>query len=285
MLVAESGSTKTEWRLISDGKVQQEFHSPGINPNVLEPEAIEEIFRNAFGSHLTRLNVGEVYFYGAGIGSNTQKGIIRGLLQKILPGVTIYVEHDILAAARSTLRDEGIICILGTGSNSAYHKDHELGDSLGGHGYLFGDEGSGMDLGKHLIKGVLQDDFPDEVREHLEKETGKSAYDNKIRVMHSSKPNVRMAELAKLVGDMIHIPEVDQMVTDRFTAFLDTTACRYPGFKDLHADFVGSVAFFFRDQLAKACEKRNVKLGQIVKDPVTKLVEWQIQLYNRKANQ
>lgn len=285
MLVAESGSTKTEWRLISDGKVQQEFNSPGINPNVLESEAIEEIFRNAFGSHLTNLNVGEVYFYGAGIGSNTQKGIIRGLLQKILPGVTIYVEHDILAAARSTLRDEGIICILGTGSNSAYHKNHELISSLGGHGYVFGDEGSGMDLGKHLVKGILQDDFPPEVKNHLEKELGKSAYDTKIRIMHSSKPNVRMAELAKLVGEMIHVPEIDKMVTDRFTAFLDTTVCRYPNFENIYADFVGSVAFFFNDQLAKACERRNVRLGQIVKDPVNKLVEWHIQLDNRNAAQ
>lgn len=285
MLVAESGSTKTEWRLIADGEVKQEFRSPGINPNVLEADAIEEIFRNAFGSHLTNLNVGEVYFYGAGIGSNSQKGIIRGLLQKILPGVTIYVEHDILAAARSTLRKEGIICILGTGSNSAYHKNHELVSSLGGHGYVFGDEGSGMDLGKHLIKGILQDDFPDQVKAYLETEVGKSAYDTKIRIMHSSKPNVRMAELAKIVGDLIHIPEIDQMVTDRFVAFLDTTACRYPNFENIHADFVGSVAFFFQKQLAKACQKRNVKLGQIVKDPVDKLVEWHIRLYNQKAAQ
>jgi N-acetylglucosamine kinase-like BadF-type ATPase len=285
MLVAESGSTKTEWRLIKDGKVQQEFRSPGINPNVLETEAIEEIFRVAFGSHLANLDVGEVYFYGAGIGSSSQKGIIRGILQKILPGVTIYVEHDILAAARSTLRDEGIICILGTGSNSAYHKNHELQGALGGHGYIFGDEGSGMDLGRHLIKGILQDDFPDEVKNHVEGERDKSTYDLKIRVMHSSKPNVRMAELAKLVGDLVHVPEIDKMVTDRFTAFLDTTVCRYPNFENLHADFVGSIAFFFKDQLAKACAKRNVKLGQIVKDPVNKLVEWHIQLYNRKAAQ
>ncbi len=283
MLVAESGSTKTEWRFIKDGKVKLEFNSPGINPNVLESDAIEEIFRNAFGSHLTSLDVGEVYFYGAGIGSASQKGIIGGILQKILPGVVIYVEHDILAAARSTLRDEGIICILGTGSNSAYHKNHLLESSLGGHGYVFGDEGSGMDLGKHLIKGILQDDFPEAIKKYVEEETGKSAYDIKIRVMHSSKPNVRMAELAKLIGDLIDHPEIQEMVTQRFVAFLDTTVCRYPDFENLYADFVGSVAFFFQDQLAKACALRNVKLGQVVKDPVNKLVEWHINLYNQRA--
>ena len=75
---------------------------------------------------------------------------------------------------------------------------------------------------------------------------------------------------------------VSEMVTQRFAAFLDTTVCRYDNFENLHADFVGSVAFFFKDQLAEACKQRNVKLGQIVKDPVDKLVEWHIQLYNRQ---
>jgi len=284
MLVAESGSTKTEWRLIQDGKVIEEFRSMGINPNVLEPEAIEDIFRTTFGSHLANLDVGEVYFYGAGIGSASQKGIIRGILQKILPKITIYVEHDILAAARSTLRDEGIICILGTGSNSAYHKDHQLISTLGGHGYIFGDEGSGMDLGKHLIKGLLQHDFPEKVKTHVEESYGKTAYDIKIRVMQYSKTNVSMAELAKLAGDTSDIKELQDMVRSRFEAFLQTTVTRYPNYQNLHADFVGSVAFFFKKQLQEACDRCDVRLGQVVKDPVDKLVEWHLSLYQKLNN-
>jgi glucosamine kinase len=275
-LIAESGSTKTEWRLLKDGGVAQAFRSPGINPNVLAPEAIEEVFRKAFGAHLTSLDLGSVYFYGAGIGAASQKGIIRGILQKILTRTEIHVEHDILAAARSTLRDEGIICILGTGSNSALHKNHEIEQNLGGHGFIFGDEGSGMDLGKHLIKGILQDDFPPEVRAHVESEMEKDAYELKIRIHHSSKPNVRMAELAKLVGDLIEVPEIREMVKSRFMAFLDTTAVRYPNFQNLYTDFVGSISFFFKDVLAEACRERNVQLGNIIKDPVDNLIEFHL---------
>lgn len=276
MLIAESGSTKTAWRLLEDGKEKAAFQSPGINPNVLESDVIEDIFRTAFGSHLASLDLDELHFYGAGIGSDSQKGIIRGILQKILPRTKIYVEHDILAAARSTRRQEGIICILGTGSNSALHRDHQLIESKGGHGYIFGDEGSGMDLGKNLIKGILQGDFPDEVRDHVQIKKGKSAYDVKIMIHHSSKPNVRMAELAQLVGDLIDVPEIDTMVTERFGAFLDTTVVRYPNFENIQVDFVGSVAFFFQEQLAKACASRGVSLGSTVKDPVDNLVQFHL---------
>ena len=276
MLLAESGSTKTAWRLLEEGALKASFQSPGINPNVLEPAIIEDIFRKAFGSHLTSLDLDELHFYGAGIGSDSQKGIIRGILQKILPNTNVYVEHDILAAARSTRRDEGIICILGTGSNSALHRGHQLVSILGGHGYIFGDEGSGMDLGKNLIKGILQNDFPDEARQHVENIKGKTAYEIKIAVHHSSKPNVRMAELAQLVGDLIHLPEVEALVISRFEAFLDTTVVRYPNFENLQTDFVGSVAFFFEKQLAQACASRGVNLGTIVKDPVDNLVKYHL---------
>ncbi|MFK7969134.1 MAG: BadF/BadG/BcrA/BcrD ATPase family protein [Bacteroidia bacterium] len=277
MLIAESGSTKTAWRLLDKTGLKASFQSPGINPNVLEQEVIEDIFRTAFGSHLASLDLDELHFYGAGIGSDSQKGIIRGILQKILPRTNIYVEHDILAAARSTRRDEGIICILGTGSNSASHRSYELLESLGGHGYIFGDEGSGMDLGKNLIKGILQGDFPDEARQYVEEHKGKTAYDIKISIHHSSKPNVRMAELAQMVGGLIHLPAMQAMVLERFKAFLDATVVRYPNYKNLHVDFVGSVAFFFQKQLEEACASRGAKLGSIVKDPVDNLVQYHLE--------
>jgi N-acetylglucosamine kinase-like BadF-type ATPase len=276
MLIAESGSTKTAWRLLEDGKLSASFQSAGINPNVLEQEVIEDIFRTAFGSHLTSLDLEELHFYGAGIGSDSQKGIIRGILQKILPHTNVFVEHDVLAAARATRRKEGIVCILGTGSNSALHRNFQLDQTLGGHGYIFGDEGSGMDLGKHLIKGILQGDFPDEAREHVERRKGKSAYEIKITIHHSSKPNVRMAELAQLVGDLIHIPEVEQMVIGRFQAFLDTTVVRYDNYQQFPVDFIGSIAYYFKNQLQKALDSRNAKLGHITQAPIDNLVKYHL---------
>jgi glucosamine kinase len=276
MLIAESGSTKTAWRLLRNGKLEASFNSPGINPNILEPEVIEDIFRTAFGSHLSSLDLEELYFYGAGIGSDSQKGIIRGILQKILPYTKVFVEHDILAAARATRRKEGIICILGTGSNSGLHRNFELVENLGGHGFIFGDEGSGMDLGKNLIKGILQGDFPDEARQHVEQRKGKTAYEIKITIHHSSKPNVRMAELAQLVGELIHIPEIDEMVTSRFEAFLDTTVVRYPNYQNIPVDFVGSVAFYFKEQLERALASRGATLGNITQAPIDNLVRYHL---------
>ncbi len=274
LLIAESGSTKTEWRLLTDKEITTTFRSPGLNPNVLEPKALEDIVRRAFASEMPAQAIDEVFFYGAGIGSEGQKAIVHDVLQLILPSSRIFVEHDVLAAARSTLRPEGIICILGTGSNSAYHKGHQIQKIIGGHGYIFGDEGSGKDLGLHLLKGILQNDFPDEARNLVEKAKGKSAYDIKIDIHHSETPNVHLAQLAELVGQLTHIPEIEEMVKNRFIAFLDTTVCRYDNYEALYSDFVGSISHYFRPILAEACAARNVKLGTTVKDPITNLIEF-----------
>lgn len=275
MLIAESGSTKTEWRLIRNGVVAREFRSPGVNPNVLEPEAIEEIFRDAFEENLPAVPEA-VTFYGAGLGADSQKAVVREIMQRVLPQSRIFVEHDMLAAARSTLRDEGIVCILGTGSNSARHHQHQITQNMGGHGWIFGDEGSGMDLGRHLLKGILQHDFPDEVQAHVERARGKSAYELKLDVHHSSKPNVRLAEFAVYVGETVHVPEVRQMVKARMLAFLDTTVCRYTGYRELYTDFVGSIAHHFSAVLFEACEERGVKPGMVLKDPVHNLVAFHL---------
>lgn len=276
MLIAESGSTKTEWRLCRNGEQVLTFRSQGFNPNVQTPESMEEELRRAYNLNMETDETEVVFFYGAGIDSHGQRQIMEEVLGKVFKNVRIEVKSDMLAAARSTNRQEGIVCILGTGSNSCSHRDHEIDLKFGGHGWVFGDEGSGADLGKHLIKAMLQDDLPAEVIQGMEEREGKSAFALKISIMQSSKPNVRLARIAETVNAYIHVPQVHDMVRSRFLAFLDTTVCRYPGYKDLHADFVGSIAFHFLPILEEACALRSVKLGTVVQAPVDKLVQFHL---------
>lgn len=276
MLIAESGSTKTVWKLCKEGEVAKTFRTEGFNPNNQEEEDILQGLQEGFRTHLDGEHISEVVFYGAGLGAASQRAIMDKLLRQVLPEAKIQVEHDMLAAARSTHRPEGVVCILGTGSNSCYHKHYQVVKSLGGHGYLFGDEGSGADLGRALLKGLLQNDFPKEVQEYMEQEEGNTIYEIKIQVHHADSPNVRMAELAKYLTPLRHLPEIRAMIKDRILAFLDTTVCRYENYESLKVDFVGSIAFFFREFLEEACAIRSVQLGDVVKDPVDKLVAFHL---------
>lgn len=276
MLLAESGSTKTEWRLFQGEQLQDTFRTSGFNPNVQDEAHIQAQIAALKAAHFQERQVEAVFFYGAGIGGDSQKRIMQELIQDAFPRADVHIYHDILAAARSTGRQAGIVCILGTGSNSCSYADGEILQNLGGHGYLFGDEGSGADLGRALVRGILLDEFPIEAKRIIEQHESKSIYEMKISVHHAEKPNVRMAELAKLIDPVLHLAEVREMVKQRFLLFLDTTVCRYPDYQNRAVDFVGSVGFYFRDILREACQERGFEAGQIIKDPIQNLIRFHL---------
>lgn len=276
MLIAESGSTKTEWRLCEDGKIVNAFRTTGCNPRVQSSEIIEHDIQKAFSEHLTSNSPQTIYFYGAGLGANLPRQIISEILHKLLPDSTVFVEHDMLAAARSTGRVEGIVCILGTGSNSCYHKDYQEVSHKGGLGYLIGDEGAGADLGKYLLKGFLQDELPNHLKELFENQHQKKCQELLTALMLAPKPNVMMASWAEFVHQHLSESAIHEMVIRRFIAFLDTSVCLYPKYEQLYVDFVGSISHYFSDELKEACVERNVQLGGINKDPIDNLANFHL---------
>ncbi|GAB4406880.1 MAG: ATPase [Bacteroidia bacterium] len=276
MLIAESGATKTEWRYCQDNQVVNSFRGAGFNPNVIPREVLRADLEETVRVHMRRLRPQALYFYGSGIGGDSQRRIMQEVLEDFFPGVRIEIEHDLLAAARSTDKPEGIACIIGTGSNSCYYADGQIIRQLGGHGYLFGDEGSGADLGRHLIKGLLQDELPDAVRRFVEQQAGSSVYELKIAIHRDPKPSVRMARLAKYLDEIWHYPEVSEMIRSRLLAFLDTTVCRYEGYEHLPVNFFGSVAYFFQDFLTQACRMRDLRQVEITRDPIDRLVAYHL---------
>ncbi|RMG24486.1 MAG: ATPase, partial [Bacteroidetes bacterium] len=170
----------------------------------------------------------------------------------------------------------GIVCILGTGSNSCYHRQAQVVEVKGGLGYIVGDEGSGADLGKHLLKAILQDDMPPHIVQKFEDHFQKTAQQMLTQVMLASKPNVMLASWAPLLHQWAGEAAVEQLIVDRFLAFLDTTVCRYEAYKRLTVDFVGSIAHHFAPQLSQACHQCQLRLGTIDKDPVHKLVQYHL---------
>jgi glucosamine kinase len=277
MLIAESGATKTEWRLCAEGKLLHAFRSRGFNPNVMPRALLESEMQEVLRSQLPASHeIGRVFFYGAGLRGENQRALVKTVLAQSLPQARIEVAHDLLAAARSCQREEGIVGILGTGSNTAHYQRGVLLSTRGGHSYLFGDEGSGADLGLSLMKGLLLDDFPAEVRTFIEQQAGYSIYDLKIAILQSEVPNVRLAQLAKYLDELTHVPEIQAMIQERMRAFFQTTICRYPNYQELPVDLVGAISHAFRHTLQAAAQEYQVQLMSIVSDPIKSLVAYHL---------
>ncbi|MEO0897335.1 MAG: hypothetical protein AAFY71_13095 [Bacteroidota bacterium] len=272
MLIAESGATKTEWRLVNGPDDILAFRTSGFNPNVMSPDAIKRDLGEIVRKNLNGKQIDKLYFYGAGLGAASLRDRLAEMLKIYFPSSTIEVNHDLLAAARSTGFFEGIVCILGTGSNSCRYRHGEIIDRKGGHGFIFGDEGSGADLGKHLIKGLLENRFPASIKDFIESQEGEGIDEIKFAIYRSDKPNVRMARLSKYLDEILHYDEIRSMIYKRFLAFLDTSVLLYEGAELIPVNFVGSISYYFRDILRAACEERGITDVHIQHDPIDQLV-------------
>ncbi len=283
MLIAESGATKTEWRLIEGEELTLAFRTSGFNPNVMTEEAIRREMGDIFKKNLAERRLDRLYFYGAGLRLESQRKVIERILNSIHPELIVEVAHDLVAAARSTGFDEGIVGILGTGSNTCYYKYGKILEQKGGHGFIFGDEGSGADLGKHLIKGLLEDRFPPLVRDFIVSQEGVEVEELKLAIYRSEKPNVRMARLSKHLDEIYLHDSVREMILERFHEFLSRTICHYPFYQTLPISFVGSIAFYFREILETACRERGISDPDIRHDPIDRLVDYHLRQLQSQA--
>lgn len=274
VLIAESGATKTEWRLLRGEELIAQACTTGFNPNVMSQDSIWNELAASAQTELKGLNIQHLVFYGAGIGGESQEKIMRQALSGVWPNAVIEVYHDLTAAARSTLRPTGIVCILGTGSNCCLYENHKVIARKGGHGYLFGDEGSGMDLGRHLIIGLLQEQFPKSVKRFVESQEGLSIYELKLAILKDPKPNVRMARLAKHLDELLHHDQIKGMIVQRFLAFLDASVCQFDDYQSFDVDVMGSIGWHFQDQFREAAEIRTVRMGKFISNPIDHLVTY-----------
>ena len=143
-------------------------------------------------------------------------------------------------------------------------------------GYLFGDEGSGADLGKHLIKGLLQGDFSSKTLDFIEESEGKKLHQISMEIIRAPKPNVKMASLAIYLPKLLKYDGIEEMIINRFSAFLDTTVCRIHRYQSLPLDIIGSIGYHFSRQFREAARRKDIFPSSFIKDPVDNLVQFHL---------
>lgn len=278
ILIADCGSTKTDWCVLDKTKVAKQIFTCGMNAVMLTEEEIQSRIRAELLPDLGDLSgrLTHVYFYGAGCISPEVCGNVAGAIKAELPSVSsVEVYSDLVAAARSLCGNEpGIACILGTGSNSCFYDGKGVVDNVSPLGYILGDEGSGAVLGKLFIGDVLKKQMPSELCARFLSEYQLDMYSIIRKVYREPQPNRFLASVTPFMSRNIDVPEVHSLVLGAFRSFFRRNIANYADYREYPVNFIGSIAYHFRCVLAEAAAAEGCSLGKIVKSPMDGLVKF-----------
>ncbi len=271
ILIADSGSTKVEWNILSKQGIIESAVTSGINPFYQDAANIEHILREEFSSLQREFDA--IYFYGAGCINEEKQDIVTSALLRVFSTREIYVGSDLIAAARSLCQDKpGIACILGTGSNSCYYDGEVITGHVSPLGFILGDEGSGAVLGKKLISDILKKQLPAPIIHEFFENYHTTSTEILENVYKRPFPSRYLAGFAGFLSKNILNREIEQIVLTSFRDFVTRNLLQYPESKYSPIHFTGSIAYYFETQLRKVLEEQNLKIGQIKQAPMQGLV-------------
>jgi N-acetylglucosamine kinase-like BadF-type ATPase len=280
ILIADSGSSKTDWRLLGpDGSVAQ-AKTVGFNPYFQDADMIYEELEKTLLPQLASTDISEVYYYGAGCSTDTTRGVVRSAVHTAFPGAHIDVNHDLLAAARALCGHQpGIACILGTGVNSCLYDGEKIVTGRPSLGFWLGDEGSGGYMGKTLIQQYFHEDMPEDLRQKFEKRYKPVLGTVLENAYKKPFPNSYFASFSKFLFDNISHPYAFRLVYDGFSLFFDRYVLKYPDAASYKVHFVGSVAFYYNTVVRRAAGDKGLTVGHIMESPIAGLT-----LYHQQQN-
>lgn len=273
-LIADSGSTKTSWYLVTDSKnIQTGCITAGINPFFQQSSEIVKTLEAEFV--LSRKHLNSIYFYGAGAANASKKEELKKALYDYFQVENIVVESDLLAAAHSLCgTDEGIVAIMGTGSNSCHYNGKTIEHNVSPLGYILGDEGSGAVLGRQLLSDILKNQFPQHLIKLFFDTYEVTAAEILENVYRQPFPNRYMASFTKFLSSNMEEPAVKDLLMNSFSSFFQRNISQYSKAQDLPVHFTGSIAWHFRDALMKAAQKNGFTIGNITSNPLQGLIAY-----------
>ncbi len=276
ILIADCGSTKIDWCLLNNNKVERQVFTMGMNAVMLTEEEIRQRIADELVPELAGYPVEAVYFYGAGcISPEVCDNVARAIRANFADATTVEVHTDLLAAARALCgRQPGIACIMGTGSNSCYYDGEKIADNVSPLGYILGDEGSGAVLGKILLGDVLKRQLPDDLCEKFLKQYDLDRLTIIKRVYKEPQANRFLASVSPFLIENIDRAEVRALVVNAFRAFFRRNIAHYPNFNTSDVNFVGSIAHHYREVLAEAAQAEGCRVGTVIKSPMEGLIKF-----------
>lgn len=276
ILIADSGSTKTDWRILDQNVVVGQTQTVGFNPYYEDADSIaNELIINLLP--ICKKEIKQVFYYGTGVTNDEKAGVIKEAILKVFPTCSqIEAYSDVVGAARAACgRSAGIACILGTGSNSIYFDGEKTGFQVPPLGFWLGDEGSGGHLGKSLILSYLHKEMPVEIRTKFEEKYGVM---DRLTVLenayHKPFPNRYFASFSKFLFNNLDNGFCHDLVEKCFIDFFEKYILKYPMCHEVSVNFVGSVAFYYKDLLIKVADSQDISIGRVLETPIGGLVDY-----------
>lgn len=273
-LIADSGSTKTSWKLISPSGVSKDIKTSGINPFFRTEEDIcQELEKYLLPE--TGTDIQQIYFYGAGI-VNAEKGdIVRRALNHIYTSATIEAHSDVLGAARALFGHQpGIACILGTGSNACLFDGEKIVQGISPLGFILGDEGSGAVMGRKLLGDYFKEAMPAPLRDEFSKRYNLTREEALNRVYRSEKPNQFLAQFIPFLSEHENSAYCQGLVQQSFMEFFERNVAKLPKYTSYPIGFIGSVAWHFSQILNNTASYFGFEQTMIIKDPIDGLEKY-----------
>lgn len=274
-LIADSGSTKTVWAILHpDGQTDQ-FQTIGLNPYFVSSATVTQSLTRAFPKSIDPMMIKELHFYGAGCSGRLQSRRIFEGLENFLPTGIIYVNHDLLGAARAMYHDQpGMIAILGTGASTGFYDGKKIDYSMPSLGYILGDEGSGASMGRQFIKKFLEQDLPPKLGKKFYDEYQMDLSEILEAVYNKPHPNRFLGQFTRFIYDYIHNPAISAIVSQSFNDFLNKQIRKYKDYNMHRLRCVGSVAYIFQDFLIPIAKQMNIEIDAIKQEPIDGLIEY-----------
>ncbi len=278
-LIVDSGSTKADWIAIDDnGKLLFTTQTLGLNPEVLEADDIIQRLNDRFDILQNKKNASHLFFYGAGCGTDRMKLNLSQVFKNYFTNAIISVEEDTYAAVYATTPkgEKAIVSILGTGSNCSYFDGKELHQKVQSLGYIVMDDCSGNIFGKELIRKYYFNKMPQELALEFEKEYNLDPDFIKSKLYKEPNPNAYLATFAKFLIQHKDTEFCKKIIFKGMKSFVKNYIRQYDNHKEVPVHFVGSIAFYLKDELQQTFDKYDMKLGNVLRRPIDGLIAYHI---------
>lgn len=277
ILIADAGATKTEWCLVKKGR-KKTVVTAGINPYFLNQDQISMLLQQELLPYIKAATVEVLYFYGTGCFNPANSKMVGAALQKNFAAAKVHVTHDVYGAAIGLCgHNRGIACILGTGSSSCFYDGKKIKKNHPGLGFALGDEGSGAYLGKKVVQYFLYNTFDEDLRARFDAAYVTTPAEILESVYKKPLPNKYLASFAKFLADNRGHYMIENIIEDGLNDFFFTHLCKYSEAWKHPINFVGGVAYGFKDVVKELCNSYNFELGNILQKPMAGLVAYHSQ--------
>ncbi|WP_299527403.1 BadF/BadG/BcrA/BcrD ATPase family protein [uncultured Lutibacter sp.] len=275
VLIADGGSTKADWILIDkSGKQIFKTRTEGLNPEILSESLLKNRIQENQDLMSCKENVTHVYFYGAGCGTERLTSFLKSTFESFFVNAKVVVKEDTYAAVYAVTSEPGIVCILGTGSNSCYFDGENVDARVPSLGYILMDEASGNYFGKKLIRDYYYNKMPKDIAKKFEEQYNLDADTIKRNIYKEENPNAYLAHFAEFILRNERNCYFNKVLHKGMKDFFKNRILPFPESAQLPVHFVGSIAYFAQDIINDVARYHMIKIGNIVRRPIDGLIEY-----------